>query len=64
MYDWIDWIVALLRMATKDPDKAAKQFEESSSAIGDRLRPWLYGLIGATVLLLLMGWGMLYLANG
>lgn len=46
----IDWIMFLLRIAPNDPE----QFEKRSSAIGDRLRPWLYGLIGGAVVLLLV----------
>ena len=50
----IDWVIALLRLAPRDPDGAAKRFDRASSAAGDRLRPWLYGLIGGAVVLLLV----------
>jgi hypothetical protein len=59
----IDWIMALLQVAPKDPVKPAQRFKERSSALGDRLRPWLYGLIGAAVVLRLVGYIVLLLAT-
>lgn len=58
----LDWILTLLRLLPKDPDRTAEEFKRSSSALGERLRPWLYGLIGCVVLLLLVAVCML-LAN-
>ena len=46
----IDWIMFLFRIAPNDPQRSNERF----STIGDRLRPWLYGLIGAAVVLLLV----------
>jgi hypothetical protein len=59
----IDWIIFLLRIAPNDPAKAAQRFNERSSTIGDSLRPWLYGLIGGAVVLLLAGWMIVFLAS-
>jgi hypothetical protein len=50
----LDWILSYLYLWPKDPTKTAKAFQRSSSALGDRLRPWLYGLIAAVVVLLLI----------
>ena len=58
----IGWIVELLHLAPRDPDLAAKRFNRFSSAAGDRVRPWLYGLIGFAVVLLLAAVAVLALA--
>jgi len=59
----IDWLMAVLYLLPQHPDKSARRFNDASSRWGDRLRFWLYGLIGAAVLLLLVALGVLWLAN-
>ncbi len=50
----IDWILVLLQLVPEDPKKAAEGFNRASSEVGERLRPWLYGLIGGVVVLLVV----------
>ncbi len=50
----IDWLLTVLRLLPRDPDRTAQRFSRASAAAGDRLRPWLYGLIAAAVVLLLV----------
>jgi hypothetical protein len=50
----LDWFMSFLYLWPKDSTKKAKAFQRFSSAAGDRLRPWLYGLIATVVVLLLI----------
>ena len=57
------WISLLFRLLPSDADKTAERFNSASSSVGERLRPWLYGLIGAVVVLLLVAVVMMLLAS-
>ncbi len=59
----MDWILAVLGLAPKDPQTTARRFEAASSNIGDRLRWPLYGLIGGALLLLAVALGILWRAG-
>jgi hypothetical protein len=47
----LGWLLDLVNLLPRDA-RTAQRFERASSKVGDRLRPWLYGLIGVTILFL------------
>jgi hypothetical protein len=58
----LDWILALLNLLPRDAE-SAKRVERISSRVGDRLRPWIYGLIAVTIAFLVVVFVFLLVAG-